>query len=729
MHVEINENNNTDLYATRWEQINREYAKEHPEAYISIELEENEYVPNTYYYQENNVYVLDTSTTYTANRTYYTITELVHNLADYYAHIEDIKDLGNGKFLFMPLDEEPIFVNTDTRKLTIPSHFSTYGLSVCGDNHAEMIFFKMPRYFDYHDLARDDLDIGINWQILGTKTPVVGSSAAAIVDTTLFPNYVLFGWLITSDMTAEKASIKFAVEVCTKGTLGQSAEQKTFSFNTVPAVLNIAEGLIVTGATVLTLDEQQDVLEAIIKDSVYTEESLPTLARPVVITSMAEYTNMPSANTSTLLKVGFYSETLKGSSTSATLNYQWIKPDNTFTTGTKIYVADDSGRFNNKINYYEYTGNDAADPTSYTPVLFANAAAYNAFLEQEKIPYIEMAAFEATTPGHYRCIAMTTDTVDSMTYNSRSNYNNTTILGAFKPEIIWMPSDELSAFGDKYVEYDQSTNTYILYEDTNTGSVHPITIKATPTSLVKEKEFVDVTGETLITKNLSIEENRDYLGKLTYGVLDATKENFDTNKAATIDKVGTTETAVLTILNVVDNQEIALGAKHFKNNDIDLENVVWENEGNKFITYYYPSSIEDLKFTVGTLDGTLTAAIFELSNNSNLTLKLNTESLGTVDTNTYVWHTPAHGEYKYIWEYKKGNNPYVAFTKFTTPNDDNSGKTIILNKASFEDGFKAGDIYKIRLRIECHNGNRIYKNTDGTFGIVSQNDFQVVGTA
>lgn len=714
MHVEINETNNNELYAARWEQINKEYAKING-AYTLVDITPETYTSDTFYYLDDNVYKLDTNIAYTTDRDYYTLNKLVNNLADYYANITTIKNLAEGKFLFMPLDEEPIFVNTDTRKLVIPSHFSSNGLSVQGDNHAEMVFFKMPRYFDYHDLARNDLDIGINWQLLTPgKVNVSGSSEAVIIDTTMFPNYVLFGWLITSDMTALKGSIKFAVEVCTKGQLGQQNAEKDFSFNTIPSTLNIAEGLLVPGAPVLTIDAQQAVLNTIIQDSVYTEESLPPLARPVIVTGMQEYTNMPNATTSTDLRVGFYSETLNGASQSASLEYQWVLPNNTIAPGTTIYVQDTSGIFNDKVNYYEQLGEN-----NFKKIIIPDRATYIATTADKDL-YLEMTSYTATTPGHYRCIAATKDIVNGKEYKGRSNYNNTTILKAFKPHVNWTPGTNLIEYGDKYIETDTLNKIYYLYADDNINL--PITIDVVPLTLTQEKEFVDVTGETIIEKDLTIEADRDYLGQLTYGILNAAETNFISSQTTT-----TTTKQTLTVENFNDNDEIKLGVKHFKNNDLTTQNTIYTNDGYKFIAYHYPSSIEDLKFTVSTIDGSFSSAIFTL--NSQLQLTLNTESTGQLDTYNYVWQDPTYGTYKYIWEYAKKDSGYVAFeeSKISYPQNDQTGKTIILTKNSFKDGLKSGDQYSIRLRIECHNKNRTYENTDHTIGIVSQNAIQIVG--
>ena len=62
---------------------------------------------------------------------------------------------------FLPLDEELFVVNADTRGITVPTNFRVNGF-VLGDHMAEMLFFIIDRYYDTQDL--NDTEIEFLWR-------------------------------------------------------------------------------------------------------------------------------------------------------------------------------------------------------------------------------------------------------------------------------------------------------------------------------------------------------------------------------------------------------------------------------------------------------------------------------------------------------------------------------------------------------------------------------------
>ena len=70
----------------------------------------------------------------------------ISSLEDYFSNIEFLMD-ESPKFVRLPVDEDFFAVDLNTRKITIPSSFKTVGLGVQGDKFAEVIYFKVDRYF------------------------------------------------------------------------------------------------------------------------------------------------------------------------------------------------------------------------------------------------------------------------------------------------------------------------------------------------------------------------------------------------------------------------------------------------------------------------------------------------------------------------------------------------------------------------------------------------------
>ena len=82
----------------------------------------------------------------------------ISSLNEYFQHIEELAQLAIGEgrtgsdpyFLRLPLDEPFFEINANTRGITVPGELSQIG--VVGDKLAEILFFKIDRYYDAVDL-------------------------------------------------------------------------------------------------------------------------------------------------------------------------------------------------------------------------------------------------------------------------------------------------------------------------------------------------------------------------------------------------------------------------------------------------------------------------------------------------------------------------------------------------------------------------------------------------
>lgn len=151
---------------------------------------------------------------------------------------ENGKNLSN-KFYRLPLEEPPFDVDMDARTITVPTEFKNTGVGVKGDTNAEIIFFKVPRWFDSMDLSLTPCVV--QWYNANNKKVKQGNSPVIFTDVyseevvinaetqeTESHDYALLGWVITDEMTEQSGSIEFALRFYT---LDYSTDPATVSYS------------------------------------------------------------------------------------------------------------------------------------------------------------------------------------------------------------------------------------------------------------------------------------------------------------------------------------------------------------------------------------------------------------------------------------------------------------------------------------------------------------------
>lgn len=153
------------------------------------------------------------------------------------------------RFVRLPLyedgheDEEIFEIDANARTITVPASFAKNGVGIVSDELAEILWFKINRYFDIKDfglaiaganstnLKDDKLHILIEWEAPdGTKS----ASWAYAIDNETDPDYIYFGWALTGEhLTAKAGQIKFAIRI-----LQYNADGLAYSFAT--QVANVA---------------------------------------------------------------------------------------------------------------------------------------------------------------------------------------------------------------------------------------------------------------------------------------------------------------------------------------------------------------------------------------------------------------------------------------------------------------------------------------------------------
>ena len=210
---------------------------------------------------------------------YYKASDIT-SLNEYFSYIKNLASI-NPIYTVLPLDEGTFDIDLNTREISVPEHFAKNGVSVQGDEIAEVIYFKVNRFFDAQDLANDDIKIYIQWKCAKQDENgalIEGVSVPWVVDLETEPNYILFGWPISSKITAGAGEIQFAVRffkfkdrkiVYSLSTLTQKVKiQPSLDFNIIEQLLDAEDGtdnssLVVDDNTLMILNrlENSEVID------------------------------------------------------------------------------------------------------------------------------------------------------------------------------------------------------------------------------------------------------------------------------------------------------------------------------------------------------------------------------------------------------------------------------------------------------------------------------------
>ena len=199
------------------------------------------YEPYTFYTWDatNKEYNLAAESTPDANTTYYQAPDIT-SLNEYFSNIEALARI-NPIYTVLPLDEDTFDIDANTREIKVPKHFKDNGISVQGDEIAEVVYFKINRYFDTIDLSTKD--IYIQWRSAAADENgqlIEGVSVPWCIDYESEPNYILFGWPISSKITKAAGEISFAVRFYE---FDNDNNQITYSLSTLIQIVQVTQSL------------------------------------------------------------------------------------------------------------------------------------------------------------------------------------------------------------------------------------------------------------------------------------------------------------------------------------------------------------------------------------------------------------------------------------------------------------------------------------------------------
>lgn len=77
----------------------------------------------------------------------------ITDMVTYFSYIDQLRKSGKYKFIRLPVTEDYFMVDLDKREIVVPEVFEKNGIGVQGDSMAEVLYFKVSRYFDDIDLS------------------------------------------------------------------------------------------------------------------------------------------------------------------------------------------------------------------------------------------------------------------------------------------------------------------------------------------------------------------------------------------------------------------------------------------------------------------------------------------------------------------------------------------------------------------------------------------------
>ena len=152
---------------------------------------------------------------------------------EYFANLYRIQDTNPPAIaLLLPSDEKIYNVDLDTRTIDAPSF-----LSVETDHKAEVIYFKVDRFFDYMDLSETVCVIQyVNGAGEGHfyRVPFCDITTLAEEDKILFP------WCIDGAATKAAGTVKYSIRFFK---INETGSHFIYNINTLPASSDVLHGM------------------------------------------------------------------------------------------------------------------------------------------------------------------------------------------------------------------------------------------------------------------------------------------------------------------------------------------------------------------------------------------------------------------------------------------------------------------------------------------------------
>lgn len=290
----------------------------------------------------------------------------IDTLEDYFCLLEDLTKYGGKQYTILPLNEPYFTIKANERLIQVPDEFKKHGISVQGDQVAEIVYFKIDRYFDFTDL--NNADIYIQWQSINEPTNY-GVSKEWVRDIESEKDSLIFGWPLDSRITSVAGPIKFSVRFVlwktdSNGNIITNPKREiVYSFSTLDAQATINPALNY-GDMELNIDNRiNEMILSRVKNSEVTDKTVIPEKPYFVVgfpSDSIELSNTDQGGKTYTFKVQAYADD------GGAITYKWYRQnkkdqetvETELTHGTVEYILSTDEEWNSKSIYYERVEGD-----------------------------------------------------------------------------------------------------------------------------------------------------------------------------------------------------------------------------------------------------------------------------------------------------------------------------------------------------------------------------------
>lgn len=319
----------------------------------------------------------------------------ISSLEEYFSVIRELVVVtGDKKYTILPLDEEAFEIDANKRLITVPSSFKTNGISVQGDQIAEVVYFKIDRFFDATDL--NEMDIFIQWQAPNGDS---GISREWVRDIESENGKLIFGWPLSEEITVKAGTVKFAVRFVKFDDLDKDKVVYSFSTLTAEAPIKPALDFDLKEGAVQQLDYSSLILDRL-TNSTAPIAGAGTSARPDVKLTLEDITDLVAVEDGEGGEVALHVRAR--SADAGNITYEWNYYALKYDEKTKEYVLSDNitASGNGQIIYLQTKDKEIkADKDYYLVYTEDNKRSVHLATTQDWAAYIdsEYAADKVTT--------------------------------------------------------------------------------------------------------------------------------------------------------------------------------------------------------------------------------------------------------------------------------------------------------------------------------------------
>ena len=208
--------------------------------------------------------------------------QIIYDLDTYFGNLQALTDIDYG-FLRMPIDEPTFDILDDSsngrRVIKVPDDFAKNGISVQGDETAEILFFSIDRYYDATDLWTEGMHYIIQWKSAtknGVTKAFLNKNGRPFVDN----GKLYFGWPISSEITDEPGNVTFSVRIFKFADNSETEEGKpklAFGLNTQTATVKVNASLAFEIKSsqefedAITVNKNSDLIARVVNSTILSE--------------------------------------------------------------------------------------------------------------------------------------------------------------------------------------------------------------------------------------------------------------------------------------------------------------------------------------------------------------------------------------------------------------------------------------------------------------------------